>query len=105
RPKCAGEDKWTRLERVYLLGISPVDAPISIDRITGAEAVRALIDQTYHFNFIIEIGRFHDHLAFCTQLASKTAIYRLRRPRSFGAQKELGSIICAHLQNTLTLGS
>jgi len=99
RPKCAGDDKWSRLERLYLLEIDPTDLRVSIDRIAGAEAVRALIDQTYHFNFILGRGRLRDHLAFCTQLASKIDVYRLRRPRSFGAEKELGSLICAHLED------
>src|SRR5437879_5487116 len=56
-----------------------------------------LIDQTYHFNFILGSGQVRDHFAFCTQLASKIAVYRLRRSRSFGAGKELASAICAHL--------
>jgi hypothetical protein len=101
-PKCAGDDKWSRLDRLYLLEMDPTDSRVSIDRITGAEAVRTLIDQTYHFNFILGIGRFRDHLAFCTHLASKIAVYRLRRPRSFGAGKELGSLICAHLEDAPT---
>ena len=99
RPKCAAGDKWSRLERLYLLEIDSTNSGGSIDRITGADAVRVLIDQTYHFNFIVERGRFRDHLAFCTQLASKIDVYRLRRPRSFGAGEELGSLICAHLED------
>ena len=73
-----------------------------IERITGSEAVRALVDQTYHFHFILDTGRFGDHLAFCTRLASKIAVYRLRRPSSFGVGKELGSFICAHLKDAPT---
>ena len=102
RPKYAADDKWSRLERLYLLEIDPTASRVSIDRITGAEAVRALIDQTYHFHFILGSGRFRDHLAFCTQLASKIAVYRLRRSPSFGVGKELGSLICAHLENAPT---
>jgi hypothetical protein len=100
RPKRAGEDKWSRLERLYLLEIDSNDSRVSIDRITGVEAVRALIDQTYHFSYILGSGRLRDHLAFCTQLASKIAVYRLRRSQSFGAGIELGSVICAHLEDT-----
>jgi hypothetical protein len=33
RPKCAGADKWSRLERLYLLEINPTESAISIDRI------------------------------------------------------------------------
>jgi hypothetical protein len=102
RSRNTGDDKWSRLERVYLLELDPTDSRVSIDRITGAEAVRTLVDQTYHFSFILGSGRFRDHLAFCTQLASKIAVYRLRRSRSFGSGKELGPIICAHLEDTPT---
>jgi hypothetical protein len=99
RPRFAGDDKWSRLERLYLLEIDSTDSRASIDQITGAEAVRALIDQTYHFSFILGTGRFGDHLAFCTQLASKIAVYCLRRAPSFDAGKDLGSLLCAHLDD------
>jgi hypothetical protein len=102
RPKYASDDKWIRLERLYLLEMDTTESRVSIDRITGAEAVRALIDQTYHFNFILGSGQVRDHFEFCTQLASKIAVYRLRRSRSFGAGKELGSIVCAHLEDIAT---
>jgi hypothetical protein len=99
RPRFAGQDKWNRLERLYLLEIDSTISCPSIDQITGAEAVRALIDQTYHFSFILGTGRFRDHLEFCTQLASKIAVYRLRRVSSFDAGKDLGALICAHLDD------
>src|SRR5262245_3833872 len=102
RPKRAAADEWSRLERLYLLDENSSDSRTSIDKITGAEAVHALVDHTYHFQFILGSGRFPEHLTFCTQLASKIAIYRLRRSRSFGAGKELGSLICAHLEEAAT---
>jgi hypothetical protein len=100
-PKSVADDKWTRLERLYLLENDPTNSRSSIDRIVGAEAVRALIEQTYHFDFIVGSKRFNDHLAFCTQLASKIAIYRLRRSPLLGVGKELGSLIRAHLENII----
>jgi hypothetical protein len=98
-PRSVADDKWTRLERLYLLEIETTNSRNSIDRIVGAEAVRALIEQTYHFDFIVGSKRFNEHLTFCTQLASRIAIYRLRR--SLGASKELGSLIRAHLKNVV----
>ncbi len=97
-PKHAADDQWSRLDRVYLLEIDPTCPHVSIDQITGADAVRALIDQTYHFNFILGSGRIRDHLALCAYLASKIAVYRLRRSPSVRAGIELGSIVCAHLR-------
>jgi hypothetical protein len=96
-PKCVADDKWTRLERLYLLDIDPTNSRNSIDRIVGAEAVRVLIEQTYHFDFIAGSKRFNEHLTFCTQLASRIAIYRLHRSPLLDAGKELGSLIRAHL--------
>jgi hypothetical protein len=97
-PKHAGDDKWRRLERLYLLENDVTDSRVPIERITGADAVRALVDQTYHFKFILDTRRFRDHLAFCTRLASKILIYRLRPAPLSDAGKMLGSLICAHLE-------
>jgi hypothetical protein len=99
RPEFAADDKWSRLERLYLLEIDPTASSASIDRITGTEAVHVIIEQTYHFRFILGSGRFRDHLAFCAYLASKVAVYRLRRPPSFSIEKELGFLMRAHLED------
>ncbi len=99
RPKFAADDKWNRLQQLYLLEIDPSASSISIDRITGVDAVRVLIDQTYHFQFVLGSGRFREHLELCVQLASKIRVYRLRRPPSFDIGEELGSLICAQIQD------
>jgi hypothetical protein len=98
RPKRTDDDKWRRLERLYLLENDVTDSHVPIEQITGADAVRALVDQTYHFNFILGTRRFGDHLAFCTRLASKILVYRLRRSPLGDKGKRLGSLICAHLE-------
>jgi hypothetical protein len=97
-PKHAADDKWSKLDRIYLLEVDPTCPHVSIDRITGAEAVRTLIDQTYHFSFVLGSGQIRDHLARCAYLASQIAVYRLRRSPSIRAGIELGSIISAHLR-------
>ena len=98
RPKRTGDDKWRRLDRIYLLENEVTDSHAPIEQITGVDAVHALVDQTYHFNFILGNRRFGDHLAFCTRLASKILIYRVRRSQLSDAGKKLGSLICAHLE-------
>jgi hypothetical protein len=98
RPKLTGDDKWRRLDRLYLLENNVSDLDVPIEQLTGADAVRALVDQTYHFNFILSTRRFGDHLAFCTRLASKILIYRLRRASISDAGKKLSSLIFAHLE-------
>jgi hypothetical protein len=102
-PECvAAVDRWTKLERLYLIQTEPTGSRVSIDNLTGAEAVHALVDHTYHFQFILNSGRVREHLAFCTRLASKIAVYRLRRPRSFDTRKELRSVISTHLKDVAT---
>jgi hypothetical protein len=97
-PKRTGDDKWMRLERLYLLENGVADSHVPIEQITGADAVRALVDHTYHFKFILDTQRLGGHLASCTQLASKILIYRLRRAPS---DAKIGSLICAHLEGEL----
>ena len=100
RPKHAADDTWRRLERLYLLEIDTANSQNSIERVVGADAVSALVEHTYHFDFIEVSRRFNDHLTVCTQLASKIAIYRLRRSPLLADGKELGSLIRAHLEKT-----
>jgi hypothetical protein len=97
-PKSIDVDKWRRLERLYLLENDITTSQVSIEQITGADAVRVLVDQTYHFKFIIDTRQFGGHLAFCTQLASKIPIYRLRRSLLGDEGTKFGSLICAHLE-------
>jgi hypothetical protein len=98
-PKYYAEDRWSRLDRLYLLEMDPTEPRIAIDQLSGADAVRALVEQTYHFDFILGSRRLGEHLAFCAKLASKIAIYRFRRSPSCGIGQALGSFICAHLEN------
>lgn len=92
------KDEWRRLERIYVLEIDPTVSTARIDRISGAEAIRVLIDQTYHYRFIVSCSKFREHLESCVQLASKLPVYRLRRAPSHVLSRELGSLICEHLE-------
>jgi hypothetical protein len=98
RPKWDGDDKWRRLERLYVLEDDASDSRVPIKQITGADAVRVLVDQTYHFNFILGTRRLGDHLEFCSRLASKILIFRLRRSPLHDDGKTLSSLICGHLE-------
>jgi hypothetical protein len=99
RPKRTGDDKWRELERLYLLDNDVTGSRIPIEQVTGADAVRVLIDQTYHMNFVFGTRRFGDHLRFCARLASKILIYRLRWPQLNHAGKKFGTLICTHLES------
>jgi hypothetical protein len=98
-PKYSTVDKWSRLYRVYLLEIDPTEIGVTIDQLSGADAVRALVDQTYHFDFVLGTRQLGEHLASCVHLASKIAVYRVRRPPQQVGTLELGLLIHAHLEN------
>jgi hypothetical protein len=98
-PKCVADDKWRRLERLYLLESDSNISGVAIDQISGEEAFRAMVDQTYRLDCVFDAGQVRDHLAFCTRLASKVAIYRLRRSPSLRALEGFRSSICAHLED------
>ena len=97
-PKFRGADKWRRLERIYLLEKDVTGSHYPIEPLTGADAVRALVDQTYQFDFILGTRQFGEHLAFCARLASKVAIYRLRWTPLSALTGEFGSLIHQHLK-------
>jgi hypothetical protein len=96
RPEFVADDRWDRLERIYLIEIDSTASTASIDRIEGSEAVRMIIERTHHFRFVVSSGQFRNHLTFCTRLASKIPIFCLRRPSSF-SKKEFGFLISGHL--------
>jgi hypothetical protein len=100
-PRYSAENEWSRLDRFYVLEIDSAETRVAVDQLSGADAVSALIDQTYHFRFVMDSGRLGEHLALCTELASKIAVYRLRRSPSLVADQELGSFICAHLESRI----
>jgi hypothetical protein len=100
RPQFAAADEWVRLERIYLLETDRGTSR-AIDRLVGAEAVRALIDQTYHFPFVSMSGRFREHLEMCAHIASRVPIYRLPRFAGLGTENRLAAVIRAHLNGEL----
>ena len=97
-PKKIADQKWTKLDRIYLLEKDSANSRSLIDQITGAEAVRALVDLTFYLDFVLDSGRIRDHLALCTRLASMIPIYRLRISRSSRKKTKLKSLIREHLE-------
>ena len=97
-PKFSAVDKWSRLDRIFLLEVDRTISRAMIDDVTGADAVRTLVDQTYNFGYVLESGRIGEHLASCARLASKVAIFRVRRSPSLAAVQELGSILRESLE-------
>ena len=100
-PKCLAEDEWRRLHRLYVIEKDSTPSRPLIQQLSGADAAGALIEQTYHFDFIRTTRRFGEHLRFCTSLLSKTAVYRVRRPTSLDTREDLFSLIRDHLEKAV----
>jgi hypothetical protein len=100
RPQLAATDEWVRLARIYLLDAGP-GASDAIGRLVGADAVRALVDQTYHFAFVLKSGRFREHLEMCAHIASRVPIYRLPRFAELEMVNRQAAVIRAHLDEEL----
>jgi hypothetical protein len=99
QPESVARDAWNRLTRLYLLVNSPSAESVCIDRMTSLEAIRILADQTYHFDYVLNSGRFREHLDLCVLLASKIAIYRLLRPSSSEVTAEFETLLRAHIED------
>ena len=103
-PQSTSYDRWRRLRRLYFIENGVNDSDLLIEQITGAEAVRSLVAHTKLFNFIFDTRRFGEHLACCSQLASKILIHRLRRPPNDAGDK-IHALIRMHLQSTESAGT
>jgi hypothetical protein len=101
-PKSVADDKWAKIDRIYLLESDSAFSRDSIAKIAGAEAARALIDHTYYLDFVTDSRRFRDHLALCTRLAAKVPVYRLHLSPSSRIDTRLRSLICMHLEEPAT---
>jgi hypothetical protein len=100
--KNVAEDKWHRLDRIYVLDTGSAESQARIEQITGADSVRALVDHTYYLDYVLDSRRFGDHLALCTRLALKVPVYRLRLPPLLRADACLQTLIGAHVGNAAT---
>lgn len=78
------------LERVYVLddGSPPVIEPSD-----AQSAVRALIRHTYRAYLVEPMGRAERHLQQCTELAERTPVRRLQRPKTVDALSDVRRLV------------
>lgn len=75
-----GVDGPVPLDRVYMLGKAGEGAPDArIVRLTGVEAVDALVSNTYRGGYLRTIGRTGEHLMTCVRVASAVPVFRAER--------------------------
>lgn len=87
------------LRAVYLLERQEAGrGDLSIDRLTGVAAVRALIENTYRGGYISQVGDPAKHVQACAALAAAVPVYRLRRPWSADAIAPSIATLLEHAQ-------
>jgi hypothetical protein len=99
-PTYQARNDWRELHRVYLLETSSDVEGVIIEELSGADAVAAIADQTYHFEFVSETRVFREHLEFCAKLASKIGVYRLRRSPLCVSSREFKLTLLRHLEES-----
>jgi hypothetical protein len=85
------------LDRIYLLRKTAEDgADARIRRLTGVEAVDALVANTYRGGFVRTIGRTGEHLAACLRIARSIPVFEAARKWGFDSFEEQAGLLEAH---------
>jgi hypothetical protein len=87
------------LSHLYLLEKAQ-DEP-SIERLEGSAAVEAMIANTYRGIYIRMMGRTHQHMVDCVQLARTVPVFRARRRWGFDGFDAEGAALEAHARRLI----
>lgn len=97
-PDSAAADRWRALARIYVLEATGSTSQMLIERLHGMEAISALVNHTYHFEFVRGTKAFASHLALCGRVASQVPIFRIDDTRYGDIRQPLRAMaIKAHL--------
>lgn len=81
RTEASGQTGALPLSAIYLLTRQCAERhDMEIRRLSGAESVQALIENTYRGGFIEIAGDARRHFETCVQLSGEVPVYELRRP-------------------------
>ena len=90
------------LDRVYLLRKAEADAaPATIRRLVGAEAVDALVANTYRGAYLQAIGGTGTHLMTCVRIARTVRIFEASRRWGFDAFDDEAARLEAHVREQI----
>lgn len=97
RTSARGESEPAELGRLYVIreesGGSP-DAP-AVSRLSGAQAVQALIENTYRGNYVGSLGKARQNMDQCVAIARRVPLFALSRPWDLARLDDVGrSLIC-----------
>lgn len=83
------------LGAIYVLEDAPA---LSITRLSGAAAAKALFDHTYRGAYLSQTGGASGHLRTVAQIVATTPIFLLERPRDLSQLEALGHALLTHAQ-------
>jgi hypothetical protein len=88
------------LSRIYMLAkAEPGGEGPSVQRITGAESVNAIVSNTYRGAYVKTIGRTGDHLMQCLRIARAVKVYGARRAWGFDRFDEQARMLEHHARS------
>jgi hypothetical protein len=82
---------------IYILN-SDLTAEMGVERLQGMDKYLPLKNNTYRFQYMKGMGLENQHLKLASQLAARTQVSRLTRPRGRFALDELADFILADYQ-------
>ena len=68
------------MRALYLLARNECESSVTIRKLTGVEALKALMENTYRGGFIQTVGDPRNHFEACLKLSRKVPIFALARP-------------------------
>jgi len=81
------------LGAIYVLEDAPA---LSINRLSGAAAAKALFDHTYRGAYLTQTGGASGHLRTVAQIVATTPVFLLERPRVLSQLEALGHALLTH---------
>ncbi|MFZ1744070.1 MAG: hypothetical protein WAT93_14550 [Pontixanthobacter sp.] len=94
-PASTFETEAVDLAAIFVLGW---DTDLSIKRLRGAEAVRALADGTmYRKQYLELMGKLGEQVVHCARIAAQMPVYRLTRPKDFAQLDKTCALITHRL--------
>ena len=97
----ASPPKPLRLAAIYDLQSVGCQLPSSITRLTGIDAVQALVANTYRGAFVPMLGEVKTHLDQCISLSRQVPVFELQRRWGLDVLAEEGAFIEAHVRELL----
>lgn len=91
------------LSHVYLLDRAQAEGP-SVERLTGAAAVEALVANTYRGAYVPLMGRTAEHLLACARLAARIPVFRASRRWGLDEMDEEARALEAHARSVIAAG-